>query len=83
MLFMVADLSTREREVMDLLCDGYAIKEVAHRLGMTERAARHLRDRAVAKYGVPNTTAAAVIHDRRRSRRRPKGDRGEPTLGLA
>lgn len=83
MLFMAADLSPRERQVMDLTCDGYTLKEIAYELGISESAARHLRDRAVGKYGAPSTTVAAIIHDRRSRRRSRRAVTEQDTLGLA
>ena len=41
-------LPERERRVFRLCWEGYTLSEVAQRTGLTPKAARHLRDRAVA-----------------------------------
>lgn len=47
-------LTTRERQVVDLLCQGYSTREVAAMLGVHPRAADTHRLRALKKVGVKN-----------------------------
>ncbi len=60
------DLTNRQEEVLGLTADGLTLGEIAHRLGIAVPTVRKHRDHAVALLGAPNTTAAAVLFDRRR-----------------
>ena len=60
-----AELSGREREVLDLLCDGFDDKAIAERLGLSGNTVRNHVSRLYAKIGV-NRRSAAVIWARER-----------------
>lgn len=51
-------LSPREREVLDLVSEGLAAKQVAGRLGISEKTVEHHKGRIFRKLGVPNQAAA-------------------------
>ena len=53
---------------MDLLCQGWSIREIAHRLGITYAVARKYRDGAVIAYGLGSTAAAIARHAVHRAR---------------
>ena len=49
--------SVRKRQVMELVADGYATKQIAARLGISSAAVdKHLRQ-LFRRYGVPNRAA--------------------------
>ncbi len=60
-----AELSLREREVLCLLVQGRADKEIAAKLGIGRRTASSHVASILGKLGVPSRTAAAAIavHD--------------------
>ena len=60
-----ADLSRREREVLELICQGLDDKAIADRLGLTGNTVRNHVSRLYAKIGV-NRRSAAVIWARER-----------------
>ena len=53
-------LSSREREVLDLVADGLANKQIARRLGITERTVKAHLTRVYEQLGVRDRTQAAV-----------------------
>lgn len=59
------DLSKREREVLELICQGADDKAIAERLGLTGNTVRNHVSRLYAKIGV-NRRSAAVIWARER-----------------
>ena len=59
------ELSRREREVLDLLCEGFDDKAIADRLGLSGNTVRNHVSRLYAKIGV-NRRSAAVIWARER-----------------
>ena len=59
------DLSRREREVLELICDGLDDKAIANRLGLTANTVRNHVSRLYARIGV-NRRSAAVIWARKR-----------------
>jgi DNA-binding NarL/FixJ family response regulator len=61
----VTELSKREREVLELLCEGLDDKAVAARLGLSGNTVRNHVSHLYAKIGV-NRRAAAVIWARER-----------------
>lgn len=61
------DLTMREREVMELVCEGLDNATIGARLGLTSRGARGRLEQAVQKIGVDainSRVAAAVRFDR-------------------
>jgi len=61
----VAELSKREREVLELLCEGLDDKAIASLLGLSGNTVRNHVSRLYAKIGV-NRRSAAVIWARER-----------------
>lgn len=55
-----AELTKREREVLDLILDGLQNKEVAHRLGLSEGTVRNHVSRIFDILGVHNRTALVL-----------------------
>jgi DNA-binding NarL/FixJ family response regulator len=58
-------LTAREREVLQLLVEGLANKQVARRLRITEKTVKTHVSSILQKLGVPDRTAAAVLAIRR------------------
>ncbi|HYM84064.1 MAG TPA: response regulator transcription factor, partial [Candidatus Dormibacteraeota bacterium] len=56
----VEPLTAREREVVGLVGRGLANKEIAHRLGITERTARTHVSNILGKLGLASRTQAAL-----------------------
>jgi PAS domain S-box-containing protein len=56
----LADLTTRERDVFDLLCEGLADKEIANRLGLAPNTVRNHVATIYAKLGVHSRGEAIV-----------------------
>jgi DNA-binding NarL/FixJ family response regulator len=61
----VAELSRREREVLELLCEGLDDKTIAERLALSGNTVRNHVSRLYGKIGV-NRRSAAVIWARER-----------------
>ena len=57
---LAPELTTLEEQVLLLLADGLGMREIACRLGLTERQAIRRRDAARAKLDRPTTTAAVA-----------------------
>ncbi|RMH27837.1 MAG: LuxR family transcriptional regulator [Planctomycetota bacterium] len=57
----VASLSRREREVFTLLASGHSIKQVAERLGRSEKTIEGHRDSIYRKLGTRNRAQIAVL----------------------
>jgi len=57
---LAPELTTLEETVLLLLADGFGMREIAARLGITERQAIRRRDTAREKLGRPTTTAAVA-----------------------
>lgn len=55
-------LTERQERVLELSARGYAVKEIAYRLGISEHTARHHRERAIARLGAVNLTHAVVLY---------------------
>jgi len=57
------DLTMRERQVAELVCEGYSYEMISERLNITPRAARRRFELAVQKIGVdaPRTSIAAAV----------------------
>ena len=58
-------LTRREMEVLALIAEGYASKEVARRLGLTLNTVRNHAQRINQKLGASNKTAAVAVATRR------------------
>ena len=54
-----AGLTAREQQVLALLADGLADREISHRLFISERTVHHHVSAVLAKIGVQSRTAAA------------------------
>jgi DNA-binding NarL/FixJ family response regulator len=55
-----ADLSDREREVLDLVAQGLANKQIGHRLGISERTVKVHLGNVFRRIGVTDRTSAAL-----------------------
>jgi DNA-binding NarL/FixJ family response regulator len=60
-----AGLSTREREIADLVADGRTNKEVATMLFLSEKTVENNLSRIYTKLGVRSRTELAALTDRR------------------
>ncbi len=60
-------LTTREREVLELVRDGLANKQIARRLGITERTVKAHLTSVFSTIGVADRTAAALWAERHRA----------------
>jgi DNA-binding NarL/FixJ family response regulator len=56
-----SDLTAREREVLRLIVEGLANKQIAQRLGIGEKTIKTHVSRVLAKLGVADRTQAAVL----------------------
>lgn len=54
-------LTPREREVLQLVVEGFANKQIARRLRITEKTVKSHVSNILQKLGVPDRTAAAVL----------------------
>jgi len=59
------DLTAREAEVMDLVCEGMSNREIAERLGKAESTVKHQVENSLRALDARNRTQAAVIHTTR------------------
>jgi DNA-binding NarL/FixJ family response regulator len=57
----LADLTEREREVLELVADGLSNKEVGARLHLSEKTVKHYMTIIMEKLGVRNRTEAALL----------------------
>jgi DNA-binding CsgD family transcriptional regulator len=57
-------MTKREREVMQLVCEGLTAQEIGERLGISSRTVEIHRRTAVIKLGARNQTQAVVLFDR-------------------
>jgi DNA-binding CsgD family transcriptional regulator len=62
-----AQLTTREREVLELVASGAANKRIARTLGMTEHTVKFHLGSVFRKLGVTNRTEAATTYLRLRA----------------
>jgi NarL family two-component system response regulator LiaR len=60
-----ADLTPREREVLRLLAEGFANKEIARRLSLSEKTVKTHVSNILQKLGVADRTQAALLAVRR------------------
>ena len=56
----MAELSTREIEILGLVVQSLSYKEIAHRVGLTEGAVKQYMHRIFAKLHFRNRTEVAV-----------------------
>jgi DNA-binding NarL/FixJ family response regulator len=61
----VRELSPRETEVLVLLARGYANKQIAHRLGISEKTVKAHLTNVFQRIGVADRTQAALWAERR------------------
>lgn len=61
----LADFTTRERDVLKLLAEGFANKEIAHRLSISEKTVKTHVSKIFQKLGVQDRTQAALAAVRR------------------
>jgi DNA-binding NarL/FixJ family response regulator len=54
-------LTPREREVLQLVVEGFANKQIARRLRIAEKTVKTHMSHILQKLGVPDRTAAAVL----------------------
>ena len=57
-------LTTREADVMRLICEGLTAQGIGEALGISSRTVEQHRRTAVMKLGARNQTQAAVLFDR-------------------
>lgn len=57
----VEELTPREREVLQLVVEGFANKQIARRLRITEKTVKTHVSSVLQKLGVPDRTSAAVL----------------------
>ncbi|AOY76240.1 response regulator [Clostridium formicaceticum] len=62
-------LTTREEEILDLLCLGKSNKEIAHELEIAEKTVRNYVSKIMDKINVSNRTEAALFWSRFKSHR--------------
>jgi NarL family two-component system response regulator LiaR len=55
------DLTPRERDVLALICRGYANKRIARELGLSEKTVKAHVGHLLAKLGVADRTQAALL----------------------
>jgi RNA polymerase sigma factor (sigma-70 family) len=61
---LVASLTVREREVLDLLYDGASVAEIAERFGVAQTTVRTQVKSILRKFGVGSQLAAVAAYDR-------------------
>jgi len=66
-----ADLTTREREVLELVRQGLANKQIARRLGISERTVKAHLTSVFSAIGVTDRTGAALWAQRHRDQQQP------------
>ena len=65
----IGALSPREREILDLIADGFTNKQIGERLFLAEKTVKNYVSRLLAKLGMQRRTQAAVYGSEIRSRR--------------
>ncbi len=58
---LIRDLTTREREVLNLVASGLSNKQVARKLNLHEKTIKHHMTQIMAKLDVANRTEAAMV----------------------
>jgi two-component system, NarL family, response regulator DevR len=62
----LADLSTREQEILDLIADGMTNRQIGERLFLAEKTVKNYVSSLLAKLGLERRTQAAVLATRLR-----------------
>jgi two-component system response regulator DevR len=62
-------LSTREREVLDLIADGLTNREIGERLSLAEKTIKNYVSGVLSKLGLQRRTQAAILQRDSRPRR--------------
>ena len=57
----IAQLNTRERQVLELIADGLSNRQIGNRLGVTEKTIKNYVSNLLAKLGLQSRTQAAVF----------------------
>ena len=70
-------ISEREREVMTLVADGLANREIGDRLGISEKTVKAHLTRVYQRLGISNRSQA-VAYARQRGLQSPLGDQSRP-----
>ncbi|WEX75230.1 response regulator transcription factor [Sinorhizobium numidicum] len=60
-LDLIRDLTTREREVLNLVASGMSNKQIARKLNLHEKTVKHHMTQIMAKLDVANRTEAAMV----------------------
>jgi DNA-binding NarL/FixJ family response regulator len=63
----IAQLNTRERQVLELIADGLTNRQIGARLGVTEKTIKNYVSNLLAKLGLQSRTQAAVLEMETRS----------------
>ena len=71
------EMSDREREVMTLVADGLANREIGERLGISEKTVKAHLTRVYQRLGISNRSQA-VAYARQRGLQSPLGDQSRP-----
>lgn len=58
---LIGELTTREREVLDLVASGMSNKQVGRELDLHEKTVKHHMTQIMTKLGVANRTEAAMV----------------------
>jgi DNA-binding NarL/FixJ family response regulator len=57
----IAQLNTRERQVLELIADGLSNRQIGNRLGVAEKTVKNYVSNVLAKLGLQSRTQAAVF----------------------
>ncbi len=75
-------LTDRQERVLELTAEGLAIKEIAGRMGCSERTVKNLRDQALQRLDAPSTVRAVAIYVKARKWGHPKPTKVRGQIGL-
>jgi two-component system response regulator DevR len=57
----IAQLNTRERQVLELIADGLSNRQIGTRLGLTEKTVKNYTSNLLGKLGLQSRTQAAIV----------------------